>query len=77
MDRPTPSSTLLENTLLEDTHYFNTLNMVLKHGPVAEGMRGESGLFCPRNWALKLGIIRFSPIILDEPLQPHTYSLLL
>lgn len=51
---------------LEDIHYFNTLNIVLKYGPV-EGVLGESGLFCPRTWTLELGTLIFCPVRLDEP----------
>lgn len=50
-----------KNTPLEDTHYFNTLNVVLKYGPIVEGVLGEPGLFRPRSWTLKLGMVGFSP----------------
>lgn len=64
MSRLVPSSSTLKN-LLENIHYFNTVKMGLKYGSVIEGMLGQSGLLRPCHWDLKLGIIRFFPVVLD------------
>lgn len=55
-----PVQTHWKNTPLEDIHGFSTLNMILKQGPIVEGVFGEPGLFFTRSWLSSLASLDFS-----------------